>query len=263
MTAQLTRAHERVELFGVEVDPLTMDQTIDRAFEIAGAGVPTQHVVINAAKVELMSKDDALRQVIADCPIVNADGMSVVWASRLLGRGLPERVAGIDLFVGIVERAASTGNSVYFLGATDEVLSVLLDRFAEQYPDLQVAGSRNGYWDDDAEVVEAVSAAKPDFLFVAIPSPRKEFWLAEHGAALGVPFMMGVGGSFDVVAGKVRRAPTWVQRIGCEWVYRLLQEPRRMWRRYLVGNTRFFVLTMREWWQIRQSRRSADVRLGT
>ena len=178
---------------------------------------------------------------------MNADGQSVVTASRILRRPLPERVAGIDLFVELVKRSAADGRSVYFLGARDEVLEEMIRRFREQYPTLNIAGSRNGYWDDDAAVVAQVREARPDLVFLAIPSPRKEFWLAEHMPAMGVPFAMGVGGSFDVVAGKVKRAPVWVQRIGCEWVYRLVQEPRRMWKRYLVGNTKFVVLTVKEW----------------
>ncbi len=170
-----------------------------------------------------------------------------MWASRILGQPLPERVAGIDLFVAILERAASTGHSVYFLGATDEVLDELVRRISRRFPTLRIAGSRNGYWSDDGEVIDAVRAAHPDFLFLAIPSPRKEFWLNEHLQALGVPFVMGVGGSFDVLAGKVKRAPLWVQKLGCEWLYRVCQEPRRMWKRYLFGNARFIQLTFKEW----------------
>lgn len=248
MSDELDIDRRSVRLFGVDVDALTMDETLDRVFAIVNRGEPVQHVVINAGKVVLMSDDGALRDVIAACPLVNADGASVVWASRLLGRPLPERVAGIDLFMKIVERAEVTGHRPYFLGARDDVLVEMLGRFEERYPKLNVAGARNGYWDDDAEVIAAIRNAQPDFLFVAIPSPRKEFWLAEHAKELGVPFMMGVGGSFDVVAGKVRRAPVWVQRIGAEWVYRLCQEPRRMWRRYLVGNSRFVALVAGEWW---------------
>jgi N-acetylglucosaminyldiphosphoundecaprenol N-acetyl-beta-D-mannosaminyltransferase len=196
-----------------------------------------------------MSKDPALRDVISTCAVINADGMSVVVASRLLRQPLPERVAGIDLLERLVARAAADGRSVYFLGARDEVLSELVRRFRARYPSLRIAGWRNGYWTDDAEVVRAVRDANADLLFLAIPSPRKEFWLAEHLPALGVPFAMGVGGSFDVVAGKIKRAPAWVQRLGCEWVYRLVQEPRRMWKRYLVGNTTFMWLTLKELWR--------------
>ncbi len=228
-----------------------MDETVARIMELVAAGVPVQHVVLNASKVVLMSKDDRLRDVIAACPIVNADGQSVVVASRLLRQPLPERVAGIDLFTELVKQAASDGRSVYFLGARDEVLDEMIRRFRASYPELRIAGSRNGYWESDDEVVRTVRDAHPDLLFLAIPSPRKEFWLAEHMPAMEVPFAMGVGGSFDVVAGKVKRAPVWVQRIGCEWVYRLVQEPRRMWKRYLVGNTSFMWLTAKEMWRTR------------
>ncbi len=245
-------ATRRVELFGVDVDALTMDETVQRIMELVAAGTPVQHVVLNASKVVMMSEDPSLRDVIAACPVVNADGQSVVTASRLLRRPLPERVAGIDLFIELVKRSAADGRSVYFLGARDDVLEEMIRRFRTQHPALTIAGSRNGYWDDDAAVVAQVRAASPDLVFLAIPSPRKEFWLAQHMPAMGVPFAMGVGGSFDVVAGKVKRAPRWVQRIGCEWVYRLVQEPRRMWKRYLVGNTKFIMLTFKEW---RRSRR--------
>jgi N-acetylglucosaminyldiphosphoundecaprenol N-acetyl-beta-D-mannosaminyltransferase len=241
----------RRDLFGVEVDALDMDDTVDRIMTLIDQRVQVQHVVLNASKVVMMSKDAELRSVIRACPVVNADGQSVVIASRLLRRPLPERVAGIDLFVELVKRSAENGRSVYFLGARDDVLDEMVSRFRTQYPTLRIAGFRNGYWDNDAEVVEQVHAAQPDLLFVAIPSPRKEFWLAEHLPALGVPFAMGVGGSFDVLAGKVNRAPKWVQRIGCEWVYRLVQEPRRMWKRYLVGNTAFMWLTIKELWRSR------------
>lgn len=241
----------RRQLFGVEVDALDMGATVDRIMALIDQGVPVQHVVLNAAKVVMLSNDARLRDVIRACPVVNADGQSVVVASRLLRQPLPERVAGIDLFVQLMERSAENGRSVYFLGARDEVLEEMMIRFRTRYPALRVAGYRNGYWTSDAEVIEQVRAAEPDLLFLAIPSPRKEFWLAEHLPALGVPFAMGVGGSFDVLAGKVKRAPNWVQRIGCEWVYRLVQEPRRMWKRYLVGNSAFIWLTIKELWRTR------------
>jgi N-acetylglucosaminyldiphosphoundecaprenol N-acetyl-beta-D-mannosaminyltransferase len=252
VSASLTLAPpRRVRLFGAEVDALTFAETVDRSFELADTATVAQHVVLNAAKVVQMRDDDRLRTIVAGCDLVNADGQSVVWASRLLGRPLPERVAGIDLFNAIVERAATTGHRVFFLGATEEVVTEMVAQLRERSPTLAVAGYRNGYWDDDAEVVELVRAAHPDFLFLAIPSPRKEYWLSEHLDRLGVPFVMGVGGTFDVVAGKVQRAPRWVQRLGCEWVYRLGQEPRRMWKRYLKGNSAFLALTAAEWWRSR------------
>jgi N-acetylglucosaminyldiphosphoundecaprenol N-acetyl-beta-D-mannosaminyltransferase len=250
--ATLPQTTSRVPLFGVHVDALTFDETLDRVFMLANLdGRYRQHVVLNAAKVVLMSKDDRLRDIVADCELVNADGQSVVWASRILGRPLPERVTGIDLFHAVLERAAQTGHRLYFLGATDDVLTEMVRRLRQRYPRMVIAGYRNGYWTDDAEVIGAVRNTRPDFLFLAIPSPRKEYWLSQHLEHLQVPFVMGVGGTFDVVAGKVRRAPRWAQQIGCEWVYRLAQEPRRMWKRYLRGNSAFIMLTAREWWQSR------------
>ena len=215
----------RVELFGTPVDAMTMAETVASIREMTQLGTPHQHVVLNAAKVVQLDRDPRLREVIRRCDVINADGMSVVWASRVLRRPLPERVAGIDLFERLVEAAYEDGESVFFLGASDEVVRSVVSTFKARYPGLRVAGYRNGYWDDDEAVVREVRLAKPTYLFLAIPSPRKEFWLNQHLDALGVPFVMGVGGSFDVVAGKVARAPRWVQRIGCEWVWRLGQEP--------------------------------------
>lgn len=240
-------SEQAVELFGARVDAITMTETLDAAFALAADPTPSQHVVLNASKVVQMQDDSKLRKIVGDCDLVNADGTSVVWASRILGRPLPERVTGIDLFQRIVERAASSGHRVYFLGATDEVLGAMVKRFRTEFPTIQIAGYRNGYWNESEapEIVAAIRDAAPDFLFLAIPSPRKEYWLAENLHELSVPFVMGVGGSFDVLAGFVKRAPRWMQRIGCEWVYRLVQEPRRMWKRYLVGNARFALITWR------------------
>jgi N-acetylglucosaminyldiphosphoundecaprenol N-acetyl-beta-D-mannosaminyltransferase len=235
-------------LFDVPVNAVTMDQTIDAVRAMVEEGSPHQHVVVNAAKIVELHRNPALRDIVAGCDLVNADGMSVVWAARLLGKRLPERVTGIDLFVRLVETAALDGRSVYFLGARSDVVAEVAQHFEERFPDLRVAGYRDGFWKDDAEVIEAVRAARPDYLFLAIPSPRKEFWLHDHLAALGVPFVMGVGGSFDVITGRVARAAPWAQRAGLEWLWRVAQEPRRMWKRYLVGNSRFIALTAQEWW---------------
>lgn len=245
-------ARRTVVLFGVRVDALTMDQTVAAARAMVRSGVPHHHVGINAALLVESERHPELRRVIEDADLVNADGMSAVWVARLLGRRLPERVAGIDLFQRLVEAAHRDGSSVYFLGATDEVVERVAGVFRERHRGLRIAGYHNGYWDDDDEVVGAVRAARPDYLFLAIPSPRKELWLNRHLLELGVPFMMGVGGSFDVVAGKVSRAPRWVQGAGFEWAWRLGQEPRRMWRRYLFSNTAFICSIAREYWQTRR-----------
>src|SRR4051794_17010530 len=236
----------RVELFGVPVDALTLDQTVARCRQLVAEGGVHQHVVLNAAKVVELTHNEELRDVIASCDVINADGASVVWAGKVLRHPLPERVAGIDLFEALVAAASEDGRSVYFLGARPEVVAEVVEVMRDRHPALEVAGYRDGYWRDDAEVVAEVRAAAPDYLFLAIPSPRKEFWLHRWLDQLGVPLVMGVGGSFDVVTGTTTRAPMWMQRAGLEWAWRLGQEPRRMWKRYLVGNSKFVWLTARE-----------------
>ena len=229
-----------------------MDETVDAARTMVRSGRPHQHVGINAALLVESERNVQLRSVIERCDLVSADGMSAVLVGFLFGRRLPERVTGVDLFQRLVKAAYRDGSSVYFLGASDEVVKRVAAVFSQRYPGLRIAGYRNGYWDDDDDVIRVVRAAAPDYLFLAVPSPRKELWLNRHLDALGVPFAMGVGGSFDVVAGKVRRAPWWVQRAGFEWAWRLAQEPRRMWRRYLFSNLAFVRSLAREYWRTRR-----------
>ena len=192
--------------------------------------------VVNAAKVVNLRHDAVLRESLLECDMLLADGQSVVWAGRILGRPLPERVAGIDLFEALLELADREGRSIYLLGARPEVLATLTSIIRAP-----VAGGRHGrgrgdgYFTDDeaAEVAEEIREAAPDMLFLGITSPKKEIFLGRYGDTLGVPVLHGVGGSFDVLAGVVQRAPARWQRAGLEWAYRLLQEPGRLWRRYL------------------------------
>jgi N-acetylglucosaminyldiphosphoundecaprenol N-acetyl-beta-D-mannosaminyltransferase len=195
-----------------------------------------------------MRQDARLARIVADCGLVSADGQSVVWASKLLRRPLPERVAGIDLMHRLLGLAEDRNLSVYVLGARQDVLELAVARLRAQYPRLRFAGHRDGYFrDDDSERVAAgIREAKPDILLVAISSPRKERWLADHGPSLGVPFAMGVGGAIDVVAGITARAPHWMQRAGLEWFFRFVQEPRRLAMRYLRTNSTFMWLVVKE-----------------
>ena len=221
-----------------------MDETLGAVEQAIASRRFTQHMAINAAKLVTMRDDERMRAIVDGCELVNADGQSVVWASQLLGDPLPERVAGIDLMHGLLERAEQRGYRVYFLGAQADVLERALERLRERHPGLLIAGARDGYFapDEAPEVCDAIRASRPHMLFVAMSSPRKEYFLGEHGRSLGVPFVMGVGGSIDVVAGVTRRAPRVWQQLGLEWLFRLLQEPRRMFRRYAVTNTRFALM---------------------
>jgi N-acetylglucosaminyldiphosphoundecaprenol N-acetyl-beta-D-mannosaminyltransferase len=239
----------RAIVFGVPLDLLSMDATLDRIEGFIEEGSVHQHVVVNAAKVVAAQDDPELARTIANCDLVNIDGQAVVWATRLLGHEVPERVAGIDLMERLCVLAAERGYPVYFLGARSDIVQEVAAISARRWPRLVIAGVRDGYWSakEEPHVVREVASSGAAILFVAIPSPRKEQFLARYKETLGVPFVMGVGGSFDVVAGRISRAPRWMQRAGLEWVFRLAQEPRRMFKRYLVGNSRFIALVVREW----------------
>jgi N-acetylglucosaminyldiphosphoundecaprenol N-acetyl-beta-D-mannosaminyltransferase len=237
----------RVSVVGCAIDALTFAETIQEVDRLARAGRPVQHCAVNASKALLMDRDPRLRQIVNSCALVNADGQSIVWASRLLERPVPGRVAGVDLFEALLGLAEARGYGVYFLGARTPVVEAVVLRAKRDHPRLVVSGWRDGYWSEGetTAVVEGVRASEATLLFVGMPSPRKEYWLAGHLEQLSVPFSMGVGGSFDVYAGVIKRAPNWMQRMGLEWVFRLAQEPMRLWRRYLVGNLRFLLLVLR------------------
>jgi len=236
-------------VLGVGIHAATLAQAIARCETAIDRGERVRIGVVNAAKLVHMRSDALLRESVLSSDLVLADGMAVVWASRIVGEPLPERVTGIDLFEYLVASAARRGDGVYLLGAKPEVLEQTRATLCARHPDLRIVGARDGYFRDDEsrEVADAIRAAGASMLFVGMSSPRKEVFLAKYGDALGVAVCHGVGGSFDVVAGVTQRAPDAWQRNGLEWLYRLLQEPRRMWRRYLSTNTIFVALVLRAW----------------
>lgn len=239
---------KRVKFLNTYVDALSMDETLDKIQEYIDNKACVQHVVINAGKVNLMQENKELTKIINECPLINADGQSIVWGSKILGNSIPERVAGIDIFTELVRISSEKGYKPYFFGAKEEVVSEVVKRFKKKYPTLQVAGYRNGYFkqEESKSIAEEINRSGADILFVAFSSPMKEFWIKENMDIMKVPFAMGVGGSFDVVAGKTKRAPKWMQRYGLEWFYRFIQEPRRMFRRYIVGNLKFCTIVGKE-----------------
>lgn len=207
----------------------------------------TQHVVVNVAKLVHMQTDTELADSVKSCDIVNIDGMGVVWGARFCGHQVPERVAGVDLFYQLLALSNRNAYPVYLLGATAEVVEKTAEVVQAQNPGIKIVGYHHGYfWDDEQAVVDAIRASGARLLFVAITSPKKENFINQWREQLGVDFVMGVGGTFDVVAGKVRRAPVWMQNAGLEWFYRVLQEPGRMWQRYLLTNSQFAWLLLKE-----------------
>ena len=225
-----------------------MEETLNIIDQNIQKRKPIHHVVVNAAKLVNMRKDAQLRESVLSCDIINADGQSVVWAASILGEPLPERVAGIDLMENLVQLAHKRVYRIFFLGAKEEIVKEVVRIYSERYNPQIIAGYRNGYYNKDDEhfIAEQIRNSGADMLFVAITSPKKEIFLNKYKSIIQTPFIMGVGGSFDVVSGKTKRAPLWMQSSGLEWFYRVLQEPRRMWKRYLVTNTKFIGMVINE-----------------
>jgi N-acetylglucosaminyldiphosphoundecaprenol N-acetyl-beta-D-mannosaminyltransferase len=226
-----------------------MKETLSMVEETIEAKKQVHHVVVNAGKIVQMQKDASLRESVNNSDIINADGQAVVWASRFLGKSLKERVAGIDLMENLVGLAHEKGHKIFLFGAEKTIVKKVAEIYKGQYNDGIVAGYRNGFFkaEDEVGIAQEIADSGAQMLFVAITSPIKENFLYKHRELLkNVNWVMGVGGSFDVVAGKTKRAPKWMQNIGLEWFYRFLQEPGRMWKRYLIGNSKFIQLVLRE-----------------
>lgn len=250
----------RVELLGLGFDPVTMDGAVERCLSFcSGPRAPHTVITANSAILCMMRRDPELRRACEAGDLTVADGMSVVWASRWCGVPFPERVTGVDLMGRLLEAAAERKLSVYFLGAKPEVVSTLARNCGARWPGLRLAGYRDGYFNGKphAAIAAEIRRCAPDMLFVGMPSPFKETFCEKYRRELDVPLIMGVGGSFDVLAGYVKRAPRPVQSAGLEWAWRLAMEPRKMWRRYLTTNSEFLWLAAREVLSRRIGRRRA------
>lgn len=234
---------------GLQFDSETMQSALDRCLAWC-EGPRSSHTVVtaNAGVLCMMRRDPQLEAACRAGDLVLADGMSVVWALRAASTPVPERVTGVDLMSRLLEAGAPRGLRAYFLGAREEVVRAVVEACARNYPGLVVAGYRNGYFGETehAAIVQDIHDRRPHLLFVGMPSPFKETFLERHRDALDVPVLMGVGGSFDVLAGYVSRAPRTFQAAGMEWSWRLLMEPRKMWKRYLTTNTEFMWAAGRE-----------------
>ena len=238
----------KINFLNIPIDAITMRETLKRVEKAIAFNKQIHHTVVNAGKVVMMQTDKDLGKSVVEADIINADGQAIVWAANLLGQKLPERVSGIDLMEELVKRSFEKGYKCFFFGAKEEVVTELVDIYKKQYSDDIIVGYRNGYFEkeDEDQIAKQIAESGANMLFVAITSPKKEIFLNTYKKQLqNVNFIMGVGGSFDVIAGKVKRAPLWMQNVGLEWFFRLMQEPLRMWKRYLIGNTKFLVLVLR------------------
>jgi N-acetylglucosaminyldiphosphoundecaprenol N-acetyl-beta-D-mannosaminyltransferase len=247
-----------VRVLGVEVDALDSATALARIEALCAASARAHVVTVNPELVMLARRDADYRAVLNGAALRLADGVGLLWAARVLGQRLPERVTGVDTFQRLAMRCAAAGRRIFLLGGMPGVAEAAARRLQERAPGLRVAGVYSGSPDpaEEAEIVGRVRDAAPDILFVAFGSPAQELWIARTLERLGVPVAMGVGGAFDFVAGRVPRAPRWVQRLGLEWLFRLACQPWR-WRRQLVLPA-FAALVLREALTARQRPRDAE-----
>lgn len=236
-------------LFGIRFDDFTLEQTVMAVKEKIRNKEATHLLGVNADKINAFySNDEWYRRVILEADIINPDGVSVILASRFLKTELPERVAGIDLMESLLASSAEENFSVYFLGAKESVITEMVYRMKEKHPDLTICGFRNGYFEESEweTVANEIQQRNPDIVFIGITSPKKEY-LIDYFIKFGInSVFMGVGGSFDVLSGNIKRAPKWIQKIGFEWFYRMIQEPKRLFLRYFIGNSKFLVKVLKE-----------------
>lgn len=238
----------RIEMLNTTIDVLNVQETIDLVEEYVINKEPLHLMGVNADKINEVNSNERMKQIVNSCGVINADGASVIMASKFLKKPLPERVAGVDLMQDLVALSAKKGYSIYLLGAKQEVVEKTSEVLKERHPDLKVAGIHNGYFkeDDWGSISEEIKTLNPDFVFVGITSPLKEY-LIEYLQEQGIKSVfMGVGGSFDVISGNIPRAPMWMQKTNLEWLFRVMQEPKRLFKRYFVGNTQFIAAVMKE-----------------
>jgi N-acetylglucosaminyldiphosphoundecaprenol N-acetyl-beta-D-mannosaminyltransferase len=231
----------RTHIFGCPIDILAMNETIDLARSAMQQRKTLVHVAMNVAKLVNMRSDPILAEDVKSGDIIGIDGMGILLAAKLSGLPVKERVAGIDLLQELLIVCANEGFRPFFLGATPQVVCKACAMVTARYPNISFAGMHDGYFavDEEQDVVTEIRNSGADCLFIAMPTPRKERFLSAYRDQLQVPFIMGVGGAFDILAGEVTRAPPLMQRLGLEWLYRTYQEPRRMWWRYCRTNAIF------------------------
>ncbi len=244
----------RIDMFGCPVDVVRLSEAVERVEDYIASGGLHQGVGVNLDQFLKMHEDPEFKKMIIEADLITADGHPIVWTSWLWGTPLPERVPGIDLFEALLPVSARKGYKVFLLGAKEESMQAAAEAYLQRYPGLQIAGRRNGYFTeaDEPEIVEQINACGADLLFIAITSPKKEEFVDRNREMLAkVGFVLGVGGTFDIDAGLYKRAPDWMAKAGIEWTYRLWQEPRRMYKRYIIEDSKFLgMLAKQAWYEV-------------
>lgn len=221
---------QEARILGVRVHRVRMADALQKIEQLIQRREPSLVITADANAILIALEDTEFRQLLETAPLVTADGAGLTWAGKRLGQPFPERVSGVDMVEQLTRLSHEKGYRLYFLGAAPGVAEKAAQNLLQKYPNAQIVGVQHGYFQatDEPAIVAQVAAARPDVLLVGMGMPRQEKWAWKHRLALGVPVMIGVGGSFDVYGGVVKRAPRWMQRLGCEWLWRLLQDPRKI-----------------------------------
>lgn len=240
--------NRRIEILDTIVDVLTTQQTIELVEQYIKTKTSLHLMGVNADKINEMKRNNRLKQIVNNCGVINADGASVVLASRFLKKPLPERVAGIDLMQELIGLSQKKGYKVYLLGAKQEVVQKTAKVLSEDYSEVKIVGVHNGYFTECEwkSLSEEIKELNPDIVFVGITSPLKEYLVDFMQKDGNNCVFMGVGGSFDVLSGNIKRAPIWMQRSNLEWLFRMMKEPRRLGKRYMIGNITFICSVLKE-----------------
>lgn len=238
----------RITILNTVIDVLNVQETIDLVEKYVKTKTPLHLMGVNADKINEVNSNERMKQIVNSCGVINADGASVILASKYLNKPLPERVAGVDLMQSLVALAEKKGYSIYLLGAKQEVVEKTAEVLKTKHSKLNLVGLHNGYFkkSDWHLISDELKELKPDFVFVGITSPIKEYlieYLQEEG---NDSVFMGVGGSFDVISGNISRVPKWMQKCNLEWLYRVMQEPKRLFKRYFIGNIVFIKSVVKE-----------------
>jgi N-acetylglucosaminyldiphosphoundecaprenol N-acetyl-beta-D-mannosaminyltransferase len=240
-------------MFGISVASVTLSEASEVFSEMARKKETQVIFAANTEAIVLMSFNQEFQKAYHEAVFVLADGMPLVWFSRLIGEALPERVTGSDLLPELCRMAEKKSLKVFFLGGTEDVTPKAIDNLLKRFPSLNVVGFATPWIDLSyneeihSDLFETINQSGADIVFIGFGAPKQEVWIARNRNRLKTGIILTVGGTFDFLAGKTVRAPLWMQKSGLEWFWRLLHEPKRLWRRYLIGNTRFCQLAFKEW----------------
>lgn len=239
---------EEINIFNIKINPLRRPEFLSIIENGIKSGRQIAQFGVNSATINDIVRNEEFRYTINNADLVHIDGMSVVWALRSFGYTVPERVATPDLADDILAMADRQRLSIFLFGAKESTLSLCQQNIEKKFPNLIISGSRNGYYkpEEEKEIFDLINKARPDILLLGMSSPKKELFFESYRHKLEARYILGVGGYFDIMSGLIRRAPRWMQDTGLEWLFRLMQEPRRLWKRYLIGIHQFFWLVTEE-----------------